>query len=111
MDYGALAIGLAAFATKALIYLVLFFVTVIATIKISFRKIARERRKFAGLQLEDIDRMSGEDFELYLEVLFERLGYEPDTTERYDKAADLILKKEGIRTAVQAKCWTRERVG
>jgi restriction system protein len=49
--------------------------------------------------------MSGDQFEGFLQVLFERLGYEAEITGRYDKGADLILTREGVRTVVQAKCW------
>ena len=80
-------------------------------LKLFLRQINHERRKLAGADLADIDRMSGERFEEYLEVLFDRLGYLAIPTERYDKGADLILVKEGVRTAVQAKCWTRDLVG
>src|SRR4051794_5502750 len=71
-------------------------------LKFALAKINRERRKLAGAGLTAIDRMSGQAFEEYLEVLFDRLGYVAIPTERYDKGADLILVKEGVRTAVQA---------
>lgn len=80
-------------------------------LKYIFWQLARQRRKLAGVQLTDLDRMSGERFEEYLEILFERLGYDAVATERFDKGADLLLTKEGTRTAVQAKCRTEERVG
>lgn len=111
MDWGQLALTIATYALKTVLYLACFFAMLILTIKLCFRKINRERRKLAGFQLDDIDRMSGEAFEEYLGVLFDRLGYLSIPTERFDKGADLILVKEGVRTAVQAKCWTRERVG
>jgi len=111
MDWGQLAMVVAAFALKAALYLTFFFAMLILTIKLCFRKSNRERRNLAGFQLDDIDRMSGEAFEEYLGALFDRLGYLSSPTERFDKGADLILVKEGVRTAVQAKCWTRERVG
>lgn len=89
----------------------LWMASCVLLIKYSFWQIARQRRKLAGVQLTDLDRMSGERFEEYLEVLFERLGYDTLITERFDKGADLLLSKEGIRTAVQAKCRAKERVG
>lgn len=63
-----------------------------------------EKRRLARSGISDIDTMSGELFEKYLEVLFERLGYKVERT-RYigDYGADLIIQKDGIRTAVQAK--------
>ena len=56
--------------------------------------------------------MDGKTFERYLGLLFEKLGY---TVERVghvgDFGADLILSKDGVKTAVQAKCYKRENVG
>jgi restriction system protein len=75
------------------------------TIKLAFRQLKRHRHMLAGADLHAIDRMSGEQFETFLTVLFERLGYQAEVTGRFDKGADLILTREGIRTAVQAKCW------
>ncbi len=52
----------------------------------------------------EIDEMDGTAFELALVELFEILGY--DDVERiggYDKGADIVIVKEGERTAVQAK--------
>ena len=51
-----------------------------------------------------IDEMTGEQFEDYLQAGFEKLGYEVGTTPGYsDFGADLILVKDGVKTAVQAK--------
>lgn len=82
----------------------------ILTIKLAFWRLARLRQQLSKADLDSIDRMSGEQFESFLEVLFERLGYRAETTERYDKGADLILVKNGVKTAVQAKRW-QEPVG
>lgn len=60
------------------------------------------RLRKAGLP--EIDRMSGLEFEKYLEQLFRRLGYQVERTSyTHDQGADLILTKDGVRTAVQAK--------
>ena len=83
----------------------LYVGTAILMIKLMGWQLRRYRQKLASADLHEIDRMGGEQFEAFLEVLFERLGYQVDMTGRYDKGADLILTREGIRTAVQAKCW------
>jgi restriction system protein len=55
--------------------------------------------------------MSGEDFEARLLVLFRGLGYAAELTPAQgDFGADLILTRDGVRTAVQAKRHTR-RIG
>ena len=53
--------------------------------------------------LAEVDRMQGRAFEDLLEQLFVRLGYAVERTEYYDRGADLILYRDGVRTAVQAK--------
>lgn len=56
----------------------------------------------------DIDRMSGVDFENYLRILFEDLGYEVELTPASgDYGADLLLKKDGSFIAVQAKRYSK----
>lgn len=63
-----------------------------------------KRLRLAGSSLRRIDRMTGEEFEAYLGLLYDRKGYKvrytPGST---DYGADLLLKKKGVRTVVQAK--------
>ena len=73
---------------------------------IAFRIVIRvlKRMRLAGSTLRKIDRMSGEEFEAYLGLLYDRKGYRvrytPGST---DFGADLLLKKKGVKTVVQAK--------
>ena len=56
------------------------------------------------LSMQEIDKLSGREFELYLEKVFKGLGwYAKVTPASGDQGADLILMKFGKRTAVQAK--------
>ena len=64
----------------------------------------RERRLLRS-GIRDIDRMSGTQFEQFLQAFFERQGYKAELTPTFDKGADLVLTKRGERTAVQAKRW------
>lgn len=58
-------------------------------------------------RLERIDAMTGPEFELAVRDLLELLGYEDvQVTPHFDKGADLIAVKDGIRTAVQVKRWS-----
>ena len=51
-----------------------------------------------------IDEMSGEEFEIFLEELFKRMGYKVHRTPlSNDQGADLIVERLGLKTAVQAK--------
>lgn len=76
---------------------------------IDLRRLRRLRR--AGLL--DIDRMTGAQFELRLEALFRSLGYRAEVvgSSRGDYGADLVVSKDGKRTAIQAKCWRTKNVG
>ncbi|OAH60828.1 hypothetical protein AWH49_15375 [Domibacillus aminovorans] len=58
--------------------------------------------------MREIDRMSGVDFENYLSVLFEEMGYEVELTPASgDYGADLLLKKDSNYIAVQAKRYSK----
>ncbi len=58
--------------------------------------------------IAEVDQLNGRVFEEYLEQLFSRLGYQVERTPYYDKGADLIASKHGVRTAIQAKRWKGE---
>lgn len=63
-----------------------------------------KRAKLAGSSLKKIDKMTGEEFEAYLGLLYDRKGYNVRYTRAStDYGADLLLKKKGVRTVVQAK--------
>lgn len=80
------------FALMALILLARFFLFI------------RRVRRIRGSKIADIDVMTGEDFERYLEFLFTKLSYATKRTPiSGDYGADLILEKDGSRIAVQAK--------
>ncbi len=55
----------------------------------------------------EIDKMTGDDFERYLAILFEKLGYSAQIvgSHKGDYGTDLIIEKEGVKTAIQAKRW------
>lgn len=69
------------------------------------RKRGKQRRlTLAGIA--DIDHMDGRQFEERLAAHFRQQRYEVDLTPyRGDFGADLILARDGVRTAVQAKRW------
>lgn len=70
-----------------------------------------EQRRLSASGIAEIDRMDGLTFEKYLENLFTRLGYRVERT-RYigDYGADLITRKDGVRTVIQAKRY-KSKVG
>jgi len=70
-----------------------------------------ERRRLLRSGIGEIDRMDGLTFEQYLVGLFRRLGYQVERTRfRGDYGADLVVRKAGARTVVQAKR-SRGRIG
>lgn len=63
-----------------------------------------EKQKLAKLGIADIDRLSGRDFERYLEVLFEKKGHKVTRTKYIgDYGADLVIESGNNKTVVQAK--------
>jgi len=63
-----------------------------------------QARRFHKAGMLDVDRFTGRQFEQYLQFLFEKLGFKTTLTPpQGDFGADLILERDGLRTAVQAK--------
>ena len=84
----------------------LLFTLLILLIALPIR--AARRRRLSKSGIDDIDRMGGKVFEQYLEVLFSRLGYSVERTRFVgDYGGDLVLRKGGIRTVVQAKRYAK----
>lgn len=60
------------------------------------------------LQIDDVDAMSGVEFEKYVADLFRRQGYRFEATALSgDLGVDLIILKDGVRTAVQIKRYSK----
>jgi restriction system protein len=71
------------------------------------KRIVRHRR-LSRSGIDDIDKFGGETFEQYLQILFHKLGYRVERTQfRGDYGGDLVLRKDGVRTVVQAKRYTK----
>lgn len=51
----------------------------------------------------ELDAMDGSEFERALAELFEGLGYAVERIRGFDKGADIVATKDGVRTAIQAK--------
>lgn len=70
-----------------------------------------EHYHLARAQVEDLDDMTGWEFERWLGHLFERLGFDVKRTPyRGDFGADFVLSWNGVKIAVQAKR-SRRQVG
>lgn len=61
----------------------------------------------ANINVDDIDMMSGVEFELFLANYFSSIGYETEVTKSSgDQGIDIILRKDEISIGVQAKCYS-----
>ena len=73
---------------------------------VALKKLRTQWRRFRILHfsIHKIDKMSGTEFEDYLYLQFEALGFQVSTTKvSSDYGADLILQKKNAKIAVQAK--------
>lgn len=68
-----------------------------------------QRSKIIESKIENIDKMGGNEFEWYLYFLFKRIGYKvkhvgtKESDHCGDFGTDLVIEKDGIKTAIQAK--------
>ena len=93
----------------------IFFISVFifGGITITIKHISNKKHNEILLNsgIDIADKMSGEEFEKFLLVHFQKLGYKGDTTSKTnDYGADLVLTKDGEKIVVQAKRWS-SRVG
>jgi restriction system protein len=112
-DYGSLFTqhliqGISASAPMFLDFWYVWLILIVVGIVFLVIKIVKQVR-LADSGIFEIDRMTGEDFEKRLKMLFTNLGYKANLTSTGkgmpDYGADLIIEKDGIRTVVQAKRW------
>jgi restriction system protein len=84
--------------------IIIFIIVLVIIIAIWGYNKYLKRKRYLESGIEEIDKMSGEQFETCLKFHFRVLGYKVDTTAySHDYGADLILQKDGEVTIVQAK--------
>lgn len=73
------------------------------------RKLVKENQEKIKLyNISQIDSLTGTEFEGYLKILFEKMGYKVELTKKSkDYGADLKLVKNGEISVVQAKCYSK----
>lgn len=70
--------------------------------------VQKKNKKLLQSGIYDIDNMKGEEFEEYLKLLYQKLGYNVSTTPRSgDFGADLVLKKDEKKIVVQVKRYSK----
>src|SRR5438105_4158735 len=90
----------------AAIWPILLLLVVAVGAKLAYEAYQRHRLSRSGIA--EIDRMDGRTFEQFLGTLFQGLGYRVEVTQyRGDYGADLVVSRAGVRTAVQAKRWSK----
>lgn len=64
----------------------------------------QHQRKLRAANMDEIDAMSGLEFERYVAALLKRQGFAGIMlTERYDWGVDIIARKDGVRWGIQTK--------
>lgn len=57
--------------------------------------------------IEDVDLMSGQEFENFISHLFRKMGYSSEVTKTSgDQGIDVIVEKNGKRIGIQTKCYS-----
>jgi len=83
------------------------FIGLIIVLKFIYKMWEKQRLIKSGIT--EIDQMDGLTFEKYLETLFENLDYKVERTQYIgDYGADLITRKDGVKTVIQAKRYKRK---
>lgn len=66
-----------------------------------------KRSKIKQITIDDIDKMEGTEFEVYLSNLYDQMGYFAELPPHNDYGIDVIIIKDKIKTGIQAKwSWT-----
>ena len=61
------------------------------------------------IAIENIDTLNGYEFENFLKILFEKMGYNVKNTPLSgDQGADLVIERFGEKIVVQAKCYSNK---
>lgn len=103
---GVLGLGISAWQRESSLLLIYGSLVILALVIIAFI-VLNERRKqerLAKSGINEIDNMSGLDFEKYLRALLLRRGFRNvSLTTTYDLGVDLIAEKDGYKYGIQAK--------
>lgn len=79
------------------VFLFLFFVF----------KQRQKQKVLRALEIAQIDEMSGTEFEKYVAALLKSQGYKTKLTPVNDYGVDIVATKNGIKTAVQVKRYSK----
>ena len=113
MFFAVLTAAVVAIKTRNMVLAVVVFFLVLTAFGVLLASAGRLGTwRLARSGMDEIDLMTGEEFEGFLRALFAQKGYQASLTlNGADFGADLTLEKGGERTAVQAKHWRNRDVG
>ena len=67
----------------------------------------KQKRRITKYTIDDIDLMSGSEFEEFVGTLFKKMGYSSQVTKQSgDQGLDVIASKYGTKIGIQAKCYS-----
>lgn len=93
------------------IILILLALAVILCVSIKIIRKNKTHERYLTSGMQDVDHMTGEEFEYFLCTYFKELGYKAKTTPMVnDYGADVIASKDGEKIVIQAKRY-KENVG
>lgn len=95
------------FCNGLLILILAVIIGVPATLIVNHNK--EVERKYKGIQIADIDSMTGIDFEMYLKRILTNQGYTVNMTDiSGDLGVDLVALGNGDKIAIQVKRYTNK---
>ena len=61
-----------------------------------------------AIAIDDLNEMNGYEFENFIASLFSQMGYKTTVTKKSgDQGVDILAEKNGVITAIQAKCYNQ----
>lgn len=67
----------------------------------------KQKRKINTYTIDDVDLMTGNEFEEFIGLLFKKMGYSSRITKQSgDQGLDVIAIRNGIKIGIQAKCYS-----
>lgn len=74
---------------------------------IKSKLMTKQKRKISKYTIDDIDLMTGAEFEEFVGLLFKKMGYSSQVTKQSgDQGLDVIATKNGTKIGIQAKCYS-----
>ncbi|HIZ53019.1 restriction endonuclease [Enterococcus eurekensis] len=97
------------YVTKNVSGIYIAVLLVILAVSVIFYSALSRVKQFSRAQIEQIDEMSGEQFEDYTKFLLNKLGYSnvKVTPNVGDQGIDVIAHKDGIKHGFQCKRWKK----